>query len=322
MRFTINSVSNILLSLLSLIAVSGCIHTYPNGDGVDPTLVKVGVEISMDINWETQNVIFTKSANNNYRLIVEFFRNNESTGRYERYLTKEEFADGKIKLIMPFDFHAVNYKVTAWLDIVETDKQSEPIYDITGLSSIRRIDNHISWSDNNVCAFCSTDISLQNYKDKWGAKVMIPLTLIPPIGRFKIIAEDMTEFRQYIANAVEHGETYSICLAFERRLPSVFNAPENTVTDYLEFPEYYFSFPLTGSEIASGAIFLDDTELQLAAKVMIFNSARVIISKSPSIEFPIERGKVTVISGDILTDYYTNNINVNNIWDGEIIIEI
>lgn len=311
-----------MLACVIVSAFSGCIHTYPNGDGYDPTLVQAGIELSFDINWETNNVSFTKANDKRFRLTIEMTRNNNSVGICEHYLSEEEFVAGNVRLIMPFKLHAVAYKVTAWLDIVEYDGNNSLVYDLSSLSEIRRADNHISWTDRELCATSTTNVNLYTYKDQWGAKAIIPMRLTTPLGRFQIIATDTEKFRDFISESVKRGETYSICLSIENRIARGFNAYEGEIAGYLESPEYYFPFPGDGSIMANGSLFSNDEETFIKARVLVYNSARIIISRSPSIQFPLQRGKVTVIKGDLLTDYYTNSINVNNIWDGEIIIEL
>ncbi|MBD5356688.1 MAG: hypothetical protein HDR88_06755 [Bacteroides sp.] len=314
------------ISLLLMSIFTCCIHTYPDGEGVDPTLVQIGVEVSIDASWETLAINFSKAEdrinNFDYRLIIEFTRNGKQIGRCEHFLTQEEYAAGHIKLIMPFDFHAVTYNVTAWLDCVEAANHKNSTYYTDDFYEIVRNDHHVIWSDDKMCVYGQTDIDLHAYKDKWGAKVKVPLTLSPPIGRFKIIASDMEGFQDYIKTLKNQEETYSVCIAVDSHIPKEFNAIDNKVIFYQDPAEYYFPMPESGSEIASGEFFVDETGTQISAKIIIYNSARLIVSKSPTITIPLERGKVTAITGSLLTDFYTNSINVNTVWDGEIIIEI
>lgn len=317
------SIIPLLLICILCVCLSGCIHTYPEGDGTDPTLVRVGVEVELDISWETKEIPFTKSQQEyEYRLVIEFTRNGENIGRCEHHLLPEELANNSVRLIMPFEFRAVNYQVTAWLDCCDPQSFQDIAYDTKSLSSIVRTDNHLSWDEKATCAFVSSEINLQKYKDQWGAQVVVPLSMSSPLGRFRIIAEDMEEFLGYISKNLAQGETYSICLSFARRVPRGFDAIRNEAISYLESPEYYFPLLPENPTIADGAVFVDREGAMLTASVLVYNSARVIVSKSPEITFPLERGKLTVVTGALLTDYYTNSLNVNNIWDGEIIIEI
>lgn len=311
-----------LLVLLVGFLLSGCIHTYPDGDGIDPTLVQVGAEISVDINWDTNIINFTKSQDSSHRLIIEFSRNGNKIGRCEHILSSTEYEAGNVRLIMPFDFHAVSYDVNAWLDCTSTLDNQDTFYNAEDLSFVKRNDNHIAWSEDMACACFSSEVNLQEYKNQWGAKVIVPIMLTTPLARFEIIATDLSQFLNFASEYIKLGETYSVCLSFERRVPQGYNVTKSESSSFLESPEYYFQFPFSDSKIASGAVFVGDDTMELAAKVLVYNSARIIVSKSPTILFPVERGKITIIKGDLLTDYVSNTINVNNIWDGEIIIEL
>lgn len=315
------------------LSLSGCIHTYPDGDGVDPTLLQLGVEVIIDLDWQPENVTLTKTGDFydcSHRLIIEFNRNGKLHGRCEHLLTAEEYVKGDIKLIMPFDFNAVSYSVTAWMDCVDSSSSTDNIsgfYDISSLSEIKRKDNHIRWDAEAECAFAFTEINLREYKDQWNAKVVVPLTLSSPVGRFEFVATDLDAFCNHISENIGRGETYSICLAFEGRIATSFNLCDNEASTYLTSPEYYFPFSYqslyqSDGMILSGSAFVDDSPQTVKAKVLVYNSARMIVSKSPVIQFPIERGKVSVITGEMLADYYTGSFNINNIWDGEIIIEL
>lgn len=319
----------VLLLLLQTMLFSGCIHTYPDGEGEDPTLLQVGVEVDIDLSWEPEDVAFTKAGDDvydgGYRLIIEFSRNGDTFGRCEHFLTSEEYRQGKLKLIMPFDFHAVAYTVRAWLDCAESAETAGRFYNTENLNEISRRDNHISWSGEMACGFAMTEVNLREYKDQWNARAVIPMTLTSPIGRFELVASDFDDFYSHIQNAVSKGETYSVCLSFECRIPSTFNVGRKDATTYLTSPEYYYPFPehmRSDGRIVSGSVFVGENARTVTVRVLLFNSARMIVSKSPSIEFPLERGKVTVITGEMLTDYYTGSFNINNIWDGEIVIEL
>lgn len=329
-----NADFKIIFTLCTMwLALSGCIHSYPDGEGVDPTLLQVGVELSVDIDWQPVAVSLTKASgvSHDYRLQIEFYRNGKLHGRCEHRLSADEYAEGKIRLIMPFDFNAVEYTVTAWLDCIDTSStagDSSDFYNATSLSEIKRSDNHIRWSDEAECAFASSRINLEEYKDQWNAKVVVPLSLTSPIARFEFVATDFNEFYDYVSDKVKRGETYSVCLAFECRIATAFNAKKDEASIYLTNPEYNFPFPLPDipasfdGKIISASAFVSDKPQTLKAKVLIFNSARMIISKSPDIEFPIERGKLTTVTGEMLSDFYAGSFDINNIWDGEIIIEL
>lgn len=328
MRCLAKHITGFLL-LLQMLLFAGCIHTYPDGEGVDPTLLQVGVEVDIDLSWEPQDVAFTKAGDDaydgGYRLIIEFSRDGEAAERCEHFLTQEEYRQGNIKLIMTFDFHAVAYTVKAWMDCAESTETSGKFYDTENLNEISRKDNHVSWNGEMACGFAMTEVNLREYKDQWNAKVVIPMTLKSPIGRFELVATDFDDFYSHIQNAVSKGETYSICVSFECRIASTFNVGRKDATTYLTSPEYYFPFPMqtpSDGRIVSGSVFVGENARTVTVRVLVFNSARMIVSKSPSIEFPMERGKVTVVTGEMLTDYYTGSFNINNIWDGEIVIEL
>lgn len=324
------AIENICFFLLMLVMVS-CIHTFPSTDSVDPTLLEVGVDLSLDIDWTVIDYPLSKADDskpiNDYRLIIELSRNGSYVGRYEYFMTQKEYERGNIQLKIPFEFRAVGYKASIWLDCVDALTHNSLHYDAKYLSYINRMDHHISWDDEKACVFGTTDINLQAYRDKWGSKVLMPIHLKSPMGRFRIIATDMPMFSEYVAESIAKGETYSVCVSFEDNVAQAFNANDGVPVDYLDNPEYYF--PLSKSaliadspEVVSGMLFAGERGSMVSAKVVIYNSARVIVSKSPTITFPVERGKITVVTGDVLTEYYTNTINVNNIWDGEIVIEI
>lgn len=325
---------NIILTLcLVWWSMSGCIHSYPDGEGVDPTLLQVGVELSVDIDWQPIGASLTKASgvSADHRLLIEFSRNGKLHGRCEHRIPADEYAEGKIRLIMPFDFNAVEYTVTAWLDCVDnspTFESNSCFYNASSLSEIKRADNHISWAEEAECAFASTSINLEEYRDRWNAKVVVPLSLYSPIARFEFVATDFDKFYDYVSDKVNRGETYSVCLAFECMIATAFNAKKDEASIYLTSPEYNFPFPIPDTpasfdgKIISASAFVSDKPQTLKAKVLIFNSARMIISKSPSMEFPIERGKLTTVTGDMISDFYTGSFDINNIWDGEIIIEL
>lgn len=309
--------------------MQGCIHEYPGTPAHDPTRVRLAVEINAPPPWTE----VTKGADPPLRrIVVEAFRNGVSAGRLEFSITPEEYASGHITRELPFSLHAVEYRLVAWADIVSHDTSGNlrTYYNTTELSEIIPLSPLSPWNDAADCAFASVSLDLRKYRGKWDSKVIVPLPLSRPLARFVLSATDIDDFMEYTACDRSRGETYTVSLTSDSQTGRAFDAYSGLPSHpgLLPASSSPLTLPSTGHPpgqpfpICSGAIFTGETEEETSLSVAVHNSARILISRSPSLKIPLVRGSTTHAQAEMLTGFVYNAINVNNIWDGEIIIEI
>lgn len=141
----------------------------------------------------------------------------------------------------------------------------------------------------------------------------------------KFTTTDVDAFLKYADEAIRKGEEYSISLSYGSSYASAFNAVSGEPTAFYDSIELSSPLPALFSQeitICSDWFFITGPPGEMSVTITVFNSARMVISRVRDIKFPIEGGKTTTVKGDFLTNFYSNNISVDNIWDEEIIVNV
>ena len=73
--------------------------------------------------------------------------------------------------------------------------------------------------------------------------------------------------------------------------------------------------------LADGYLFTLDEE-NVTMRLTVHNSARMIVVRTPLFRFSLKRGTITYVRGEFLSDTFNNNLTVDNVWAGEIIIDV
>lgn len=333
------SMKRLILHLLSLLAFiwQGCIHTYPEEEGMDPTSVAVNIELSFNLNWE-QVISYHPATKSDlppqdnlntgkediHRFIVEISAEGEKQLRHEHYLSQEEFNRGTLTLRVPAILKPTVYQVTAWCDIAN-GIDSTGHFNVNSLSDIYPVSPRSDLRQVDDCATASAPLDLTSFRNSLSGMLLLPLSMTSPAACFRLMTMDVEEFIRYADPAIQAGETYSLALSYESSRPTAFNASTGLPVNYMDNMELSIPLPTLYSQqavICSDWLFLGDSKETISICLTLFNSARVPVSRIRHIQIPLQRGKITTVRGDFLTNFQSNVINVDNIWDGEIIITI
>ena len=186
----------ILFSFLCLIT-QGCIHEYPDENAIDPTMVEIGVDLTLDLKWNqhaTNIDLSTKASNDNlHRIIIEVRRNGSTVGKETVLLKAEEFALGNLKHKLSMKLHALEYDIAVWSDITDS-KGKELHYSAGHLEDITQSSGVLIWGEDKGCGFATDILDLRKYRDARDVKVMKELSLKHPGARFELIATDIMQF--------------------------------------------------------------------------------------------------------------------------------
>lgn len=313
------------------VVFGGCIHEYPSGGAVDPTEISLCASIKFAPEWKGQQSDYqftTKSGDQaEARIIIECIEGDKTIGHEEVWPETADLSSEKFRHILPFKVKSGLYKLVVWQDYVGNDSDPGESYNANSLYEILDKGLGNGLKDTRDCQYASVDVDLRSYSDSWDSKIMIPVELRRPNTKFEIIATDCDDFIDFASGALLHGEKYTSEITLTKRRASAFNAVTGEAYKYVDSPG--ISIPISFSECSEGkislggeCILINENVTEVSVSLSIMNSARVIVSKTSEIVIPVERGRLTKVSGRFLTNYYSNHINVNNIWDGEIEVEI
>ena len=141
------------IALVLTIVLAGCVHDYPSmtedgEEGIDPTLVEVNTEVTLDLELVPLEIITQKNARSGTtkaragkqtdyrrRFIIEAWREGKPTARQVTVMetAEEENGDGKISLPIRLKLHALDYTLAVWTDYVKAGTTDDLYYDTKDL---------------------------------------------------------------------------------------------------------------------------------------------------------------------------------------------
>lgn len=316
-------ISLILLFLGFIFLTEGCIHTYPVDEGNDPTLVEVAIDIYPAPEFSTPMEMPTrtddpKSAS---RFVIEL-------RQYDKMVFKDTFtsllpADGKSPVT-----HILSQKIPAGsYDIaVICEPETSCLFDAASLGELTLKDFTFNHSPESEVTFSSAKVSIGKSSSSWNQKTKLSLKLSHLTARLVVNATDLDRFLHDTSSSQTHGETYSVSLTFDKSVAYGFDCFSSSSRHFMDYPGIPAVLSTTTTQrvvkLCDTFIIWPETETDYSLTVTVFNSARMIVSRTSDIKAKLNPGTLTTISGDFLTNYHKNDINVNNRWDGEIIIEL
>jgi len=317
--------------ILSAFMLQGCIHTYPDGSGEDPTLITAALEIDLGKEWTEKKIIFgdkSRSAQSPLvRTTLSVTRKGTTISQSENIISQDKIENGTLLLPIPATLLAQSYNICVWCDYVDPMTHTPHGYDISSISDIKPLFNHGNFLSHQGCRSYSGSMDLSKYQGEWDVKAVIPVSMGFPTGGFRIVAEDYTDFREMFSRELENGESFSVVVEYANDIPSSFNLTEDVPTRPTANVSFsrdldYIIFPVSELEIASDRLFVTKEPMEVTLRITVFNSAKAIVARTPEVSFPIEQGMTTTVTGKFLTDFISGGITVDTKWDGEITIDI
>ena len=326
----------LILSLVMLF-IQGCIHEYPhpvkgNSDkGEVPTAINTFIEVSYNLSWESilhQIDFDTKSRardDRDHRFIIEVIKEGEIICHDIQYLSSEDFSLGKLSHKLSMKLEADYYQIAVWYDL--KDEKGIHSFSADALNQVSLINLSTQNSEVLQCAYATDGLDLTDYEDV-GKEITVekPLQLQHAGARFEIVATDVQKFITNNKASLNQGDSFTVHLSFSNSTPIGYNL-HSDILNYTESPvELSGELRLPFAEyeelkIAEGFIFCLDEE-NVSLNVAVKNSALVLVSQTDYFKFPVKRGHITTVYGDFLTHTIDGNFTINNIWDGEIVMEI
>lgn len=280
--------------------------------GVDPTEVNVEVNLTLDLNLPEQgneeNSSARVSANTDYlhRFIVEAYFNRQPVARQ---VFVENITDRThLSLPVSMKLHARSYQLVVWKDYVSAETPEEDLHYNTQ-SLVPVIPNRASHTGNTEYKDVfvgTTSLDLTAYADQWGAVVEQDVTLQRPVARYELIATDVADFLQRVADGEVNGETFTARIKYSGYLPVGYNALDNVPKHSLMYMQYNTSFelPEEGTDelrVGFDYVFVsNEGSASVPMEIEIVNEENVTVANSV-LNVPLERGKNTVWTGEFLS---------------------
>ena len=332
------------IALVLTIALAGCVHDYPGmteegEEGVDPTLVEVNTEVTLDLELVPLEIItqesarsgtnkarnITTKADDGYRrrFIIEAWREGKPTTRQVTVMeTAEEDGDAKISLPIHLKLHALEYTLAVWTDYVKAGTTDDLYYDTDNLQQVACTDPYTGSTPYRDCLYGTAALDLRQYRDEWNARVQVKVDMVRPLAKYELIATDVQKFMLKTQKQRAGGTAYTITVSYGFYFPLGFNVLSGK-PDRSEMG-VAFTAPLTVTDngsgectLASDYIFVNGDESYVPLGIEIKDNAGNGISRTTGIDVPYRRGHLTTVRGHFLTNRYDTGIGIDPDFDDD-----
>ena len=325
-KYAIGFIALVLATLLV-----GCVHDDPDGEGIDPTLVEVNTEVTLDLELVPLEITTQKSARSGTtraddgyrrRFVVEAWRDGRAESRQVTVMDEAEEEGKSIALPVNLKLHAVEYTLAVWTDYVTAGTTDDLYYNTEDLQQVACRDPYTGSTDYRDCLYGTAALDLRPYRDEWNTKVQVKVDMVRPLAKYRIIATDVQEFLEKTAKQRAEGTAYTITVRYGFYFPLGFNV----LTGKPERSEMGVAFtaPLTAADdgsgeciLASDYIFVNGSESYIPLGIEIKDDAGTGISRTTGIDVPYRRGHLTSVRGHFLTNRYDTGIGIDPDFDDE-----
>ncbi|WP_195570947.1 DUF6562 domain-containing protein [Bacteroides nordii] len=324
------------LLFLFIILLTGCVHDYPGmtadgEEGVDPTLVQVNTEVTLDLELVPLEIITGKAgpgatkAASEYRrrFIIEARRDGKVAQRQVTVPEEaEESGSGKITLPVNLRLHALEYTLAVWTDYVAAGTEADLYYNTEDLQQVSCTTPYTGNNPYRDCLYGTAPLDLRPYRDEWNAKVQVQVDMVRPLAQYEIIATDVKEFLAKSQRQREAGTAHSVAFSYGFYFPLGFNVltgkPQNSQMNVA------FTAPLTvpddGREeytIGTDFIFVNGEESYVPLEIRIADRDGYVVSLTTGLNVPYRRGHLTTLRGRFLTSKVSPGVGINPDFDDD-----
>ena len=322
-----------------------CVHDYPGmtedgEEGIDPTLVEVNTEVTLDLELVPLEIITQKNARSGTtkaadgyrrRFIIEAWREGKPTARQVTVVDDAgKDGDGKISLPIHLKLHALEYTLAVWTDYVKAGTDTDLYYDTENLQQVACTDPYTGSTPYRDCLYGTAPLDLRNYRDEWNAKVQVQVDLVRPLAQYRIIATDVQEFLRKTRrkrDGESGNSTYTITFSYGFYFPLGFNTATGKPMNSVQGVK--FSAPLAipddGTEkcvLGSDFIFVNGTESFVPLNIELTDAEGKVVSRTRGLEVPYRRGHLTTLQGKFLTNEMQGGIDIDTGYDDEIDVDL
>lgn len=321
-----------MLPVVFLSLFSGCIHEYPDGEGIDPTLLTVEVDLILNLEWEDyQNrTKATVHSVGNYcrRFIVEVQREGQIV--HWQTVVLEDFAEEQTEFLLPesLTLHALEYTVAVWADYTEVNSEDGLFYDATSLDNVVIREPYTGNTNYRDCYYGTVSLDLRHYRDQWNTCVQLDVDMERPLAKYQIIDTNVADFLEMVRNKFPGHTEFDIRFSYDFYFPLAFNVkegkPVNSQLDVV-FTDV-LTLPADGTEellLGSDYIFVNGTGSYVPLSIEIRTSSGELVGRFTDLDVPYQRGYITTIRGSFLTAIFgSGSIDINPGFDDDIDIDL
>lgn len=118
-----------------------CIHTYPHGEGIDPSVTKLRLSLILDEEWQNISSAFVSETSRavgmpDRRFLIQLLRDGVVAEERQFTIPYDEVKDNRLDLPNIFTLDSRSCTIAVWSDFINPDTGEALAYDISSPSQI------------------------------------------------------------------------------------------------------------------------------------------------------------------------------------------
>ena len=226
--------------------------------------------------------------------------------------------------------HTEKYDIYAWIDFVPKGTTEDHHYITSDLRNVSIADPNIRGIDSRDAFSGKTSADLTPYRDETVVDITIPVDMERPFGKFKIITTDVRRFLETYKPQETYADivpTQTLC-RYTCYFPTFYNL-DTRLADFngfklgVEHPAEVTEEEDNSAVLTYNYVLVCNDNTTVTAEVEVWNKDGEKLVTTRNIKIPIQRNKLTIVSGGFLTkDLGSGGIGVDDSFDDEFVIII
>lgn len=244
--------------------------------------------------------------------------------------TSDVISEGTTIETTDVGLHTEKYDIYAWIDFVPKGTSYDHHYITSDLRKVTIADPNVCGIDSRDAFSGKTSVDLTPYRDETVVDITIPVDMERPFGKFKIITTDVRRF----LDTYKPQETYTdivpaqtLC-RYTCYFPTFYNldtrlADVNGFKLGVEHPAEVTEEEDNSAVLTYNYVLVCNDNTTVTAEVEVWNKDGEKLVTTRNIKIPIQRNKLTIVSGEFLTkDLGSGGIGVDDSFNDEFVIII
>ena len=336
-KFSILNFKFLIIALALLLTACDTVLQYPDEPGVDPTLIKTRVELNVDFTPISDPLIRSyaenRSGDYDVRYQIEVYaKSGADAGKLvaEKTWTSNVISEGATTVTTEVDLRAEKYDIYAWIDFVPGGTAEDHHYITTDLRKVTIADPNVCGIDSRDAFSGKTSADLTPYRDERFADITVPVDMERPFGKFKILTTDVKKFLDTykpLGTYTDIVPAQTMC-HYTCFFPTSYNLNTRLadVNDFklgVKHPAEVTEQEGNSAVLTYNYVLVCNDSTTVSCDVEVWNKDGEYLITTKNIKIPIQRNKLTIVSGEFLTkDYGTGGTGIDDSFDDEIVIII
>lgn len=335
---------SIIFSIL-ILAFTSCttIHEFPEGEGVDPSLINVDLSLSINMSIDQDNIIQTYqnmlASDYDVRYIVDIYKEApsyaETIGSFVQRIVKTEsviIESGIYKINERIALHAGIYNIMVWVDFVKKGTDKDLYYNTENLFEVKINKINGEYHGYNVTKDAFTamkQIDLTPYAHDRFVEYEVVASVERPFAVYQVITTDIDKYAEkFESYSYSEIKPSNVTVAYQNYFPMGFNVyysvPDNLLTGI------GYEYSVIDGESPKEAILASDFVFVKKDKSDFYfidfevkDPNERHINTIKDLKINLYRNKMTIIKGDFLTkDINDGEVGIDPGFDDEIVVPI